>query len=357
MATPRLPAANIITDQYPYPFNALEQFIRSLIVALFGAGASTVVWRPGAVSSRNVFATWAEVVAQVATMNGAITIGVDVTNAPAVIPVGAWDLRPAGVSGSVELVNATPGSTAPFVTIDNAAVTIHGLSGLLDIQLENRSTSNVITVGAASGNALSFYLRGFASLYQSILTGAGVSFFNSTGGIAPFDLCIYMADFSYIGSLDGGVNAVRVAGGGSLRQLSIEDSSIFDANMLVSAAGLVNVLVSASTVAFVGIPPYNAQALAPTIVPYAYVQRGSSAIVVGTGKTAAIPVFLTTSGRIEVSLKTPVGDANTVKYAALLADRVAGNPGSFQISALSAAGGGAVNGADTSTIDWEVYSA
>jgi hypothetical protein len=99
---------------------------------------------------------------------------------------------------------------------------------------------------------------------------------------------------------------------------------------------------------------YLTQAGAAAIVPSKIVQRGSSAIVVGTGKTAAIPAFMSANARILVSLKDPVGDALTVKYAALGADRVNGAPGSFQISALVAAGGGAINGADTSTVDWEV---
>jgi len=165
----------ILQELEARPFNSAGGVI-------LGVGASTVVWRPGGVSSGNVFATWPEVVAEVAKLNGAITIGVDTSLAVAVIPAGAWDLRPAGVNGPVDLVNATkPTNTAlaiPLVTIANAVVTIHGLSGLTDVQLDNRSTVDVITPGPT--NIVDFYLRGFASLYQSILSGAGASFFNAS---------------------------------------------------------------------------------------------------------------------------------------------------------------------------------
>lgn len=319
-------------------------------------GASTVVWRPGGVTAGNVFATWPEVVAEVATLNGDVTIGIDVTLAAAVIPAGAWDLRPAGIVGPVDMVNATPSQIAPFVTIANAVVTLHGLTGLDDIQLENRSTVNVMTTGV--GTSLDFYLRGFASLYQSVLAGAGVSFFAAAGGVAPFDLMIYLTDFSYVGSLDGGVNAVRVAG--SLSQITIEDASIFDTNQLVSPAGAVNVLVTSTEITSTALKPYESQASAPTIVPFGFVQRGTASIAVGTGKTAAIAAFITSASRIQCTQRTPVTDGGatpTVRYAALTGDRVNGNPGTFQISALTNAGAGATNPADASAVDYEVFSA
>lgn len=319
--------------------------------SLIPFGASNIIWRPGAVSTGNVYGTWPEVVAAVAALNGEVSIGIDTTIAPATIPVGAWNLRPAGVTGPVTMVGATPTVAAPFVTIANAAVTIHGLNGLLDVQIDNRSTSNVMTTGP---DAISFFLRGFAAIGQSVLAGAGVSFFHSTGGIVPFDLTIYMGDFSYIGSFDGGVNAVRVDA--ALSQICVQDEAIFDTNQLVSPGTFVNVVVSATTASFTLLPAYGTQALAPLVVPFGYIQWGTAAIVVGTGKTAAIPAFITSASRIEVALRAPVGDALTVKYAALLADRVNGNPGSFQVSALAAAGGGAVNGVDTSTVDYVVYS-
>jgi len=337
MATPRLPAANIITDQFPYPFNALEAFIRSLIVALFGPGASTVVWRPGAVSSGNVFGTWAEIVAQVATMNGAITIGIDTDTAPATIPPGAYDLRPVGVSGPVTFVNASkvPPFAQPFVTLGPGAVTIAGLTGLDDVSIDNQST---VPVQAITTNG-TFSMKGRSTVFQE--PGAA-AFWAITGG----DYAILVTDFGSITTPGGGVSAMTVAAPGSLL-LHVQDSSGVDTNMLVSPAAITTVVVAPAS-------QYLAQAGAPTIIPAKMTQKGSSAIVVGTGKTAAIPVFMSASARIVVTVKDPVGDALTIKYGALAADRVNGALGSFKISALAAAGGGAVNGVDTSTIDWEV---
>lgn len=301
-------------------------------------GASTVVWRPGSVSAGNVYATWAEVVAVVATLNGAITIGVDTDTAAAVIPPGTYDLRPVGVSGPVTLVNASqaPPFSSPFVTIGPGAVTIAGLTGIDDVEIDNQSTVPVIAV-TANGT---FAMRQRAVVFQ---TGAG-PFWAITGG----DYAIVLGDASQISVTGGPATAVSVAAPGTLLLL-LEDLSSVATGTVTAAAGTTTVAVAPGA-------QYFPQAGAPTIVPQVQRQAGSSAIVVGTGKTAAIPAFINANSRILVSLKTPVGDAATVKYAALAADRVIGALGSFQISALAAAGGGAVNGADTSTIDWEVIA-
>lgn len=316
-------------------------------------GASTVVWRPGGASVGNVFATWAEAVTAVAAMNGAVTIGVDTTLAAATIPAGAWDLRPAGVSGPVEFVNATPGDIAPFVTIANAAVTIHGLTGMQDIQLDNRSTSNVITPGV--GDAVDFYLRGFASIFQSVLAGAGVSFIAAAGGLAPFDFMLYMQDASFVGSLDGGTNAIRVAA--ALSEIHIEDVAIFDANMLVSAAAATRVFVSSTEITLVGLPQYGAQASAPTIFPFGLVQKGTATLVAGA--TAAITAFVAATSRIFISVKDGNGtDAATARgYAVLPADRVVGNPGSIVIRAFAGAVAlAAQDAANGASVDWLILN-
>jgi len=331
---PQLPAQNIITDQGVYPFSSLAAFIRRMIL---GAGNSTVVWRPGGVSSGNVFATWPEVVAAVSGMNGDVTIALDTDIAPAVIPPGNYDLRPVGVSGPVTFVNASknPPFAAPFFTIGPGAVTIKGLSGLDDVQVDNQSTVAVI-VSTTNG---AFVMRQRATIFQ---TGAGPFWSVTAGGYE-----ITVSDASQITVSGGPAIALVVAAPGSCL-LNVEDVSTVDTNMITAAPGSL----------IVGSAPgarYASQAGA-SATPVVQRQSGTAAIVVGSGKTAAIPAFISASSKILVSLKDPNGDALTVKYAALLADRVVGAPGSFQISALSAAGGGAVNGVDTSTIDWEVIA-
>jgi hypothetical protein len=318
----------------------LERWVRLLVAFLIqnfvGVGASTIVWRPGVASSGNAYATWAEVVAAVSVLDGDITIALDTDTAAAVIPPGNYDLRPVGVSGPVTMVNGSknPPFAAPFFTIGPGAVTIKGLTGLNDVQVDNQSTVDVITI-TTNG---SFEMVARATIFQEPAAGA---FWSVTAG----DYAIYMLAFSAITTPGGGTPAVKVAAPGTLA-LAVEDTSAFDTNMLTAAAGVTVSVGDGAT--------YLTQAGAPTIVPVKMIQSGSSAIVVGTGKTAAIPVFMSANARITVTVKTPVGDALTIKYGALGTDRVNGALGSFQISALAAAGGGAVNGVDTSTVDWVV---
>ncbi len=306
------------------------------------AGDSTVVWRPGGTTAGNVFATWPEVVAAVAKLNGSITIGLDTDLAPAVIDPGAYDLRPAGVSGPVTFVNAskTPPFAAPFFQIGPGAVTIKGLSELDDVQVDNQSTVPVIAI-TTNG---SFTLSGNAEIFQ---TGAA-PFWRITAGTYS----ILLTDFSLVTNSGGGGPAI-VALAPATVFLGVDDVAALDTDMLSAPVGVVVVEVAPAGRFF-------AQAAAPTVVPTIHRQVGTSTIVVGTGKTAAIPVFLNATSKILVSLKTPVGDALTAKgYAALDADRVPGSltsGGSFKISALAAAGGGAINGVDVSTIDWEVIN-
>lgn len=334
MATPQLPASNIITDQAPYPFSALAGFIRRLIATLFGAGASTVVWRPGAVSSGNVFGTWAEVVAAVSLMNGAITIGIDTDTAPAIIPPGNYDLHAPGVSGPRSFVGASnnPPFIAPFITLGPGAVTLAGLSQLDGVSIVNQSTVPVITYT----DQKSFIIRTDGGVFQDVGAAAFIAV-TATGFVD-----LFLKDFAQIINF-GGTNAITVAAGGVLT-IAVSEEANLGPGMLVAAPGTTGVQVGYFAL-------YGAQPGAVTVDPQIR-QSGTAPIIVGTGKTAAIPVFLFGNTRIFVSLKTPVGDALTIKYAALAADRVNGNKGSFQISALSAAGGGAINGVDTSTIDW-----
>lgn len=339
MANPnaQFPAQNIVTDQGVYPFSALLEVIKRLIASLFGAGASTVVWRPGAVSSGNVFATWAEVVAAVAKLNGAITIGIDTDTAPAVIPPGNYDLRSAGVSGPVAFVNASKVSPfiAPFVTLGPGAVTLVGLSELDGVSIVNSSTVPVISIT----DNKTFTIRKEGGIFQ-----AGAAAFFAVSGAGIFDL--FLKDFAEISNF-GGTNAITVAAGAQM-SLALSEEALLDTDMLVAAAGTTGLQVGYFAI-------LRTQAGATTVTPQVR-QSGTAAIVVGTGKTAAIPAYINANTRIVVTLKAPTGDALTVKYAALLADRVNGFPGSFQISALAAAGGGAINGVDTSTIDWEATS-
>jgi hypothetical protein len=86
------------------------------------SNSPTVIWRPGGTTAGNVYATWPEVVAAIARVNGIRTIGVDTDFGAAVIPAGAWDLSPVGISGPVELVNASKLNSALATSTPNITI-------------------------------------------------------------------------------------------------------------------------------------------------------------------------------------------------------------------------------------------
>jgi hypothetical protein len=311
----------------------------------------SLVWRPGVPSVGNVFATWSEIVGVVASLQGAVWVAVDDSIAPAIIPAGNWDLRPPGFSGPVTLVNGS--KTTPFgalVTIANAAVTIHGLTGLDGLTVVNQSTVDVI-VGTAVDQF--FFTLHATDLMQSVLA-AGAAFIKVTGGFSFFIL----DDGSLLDTTDGGSNALQSVAPGLLL-IQVNGGSSFGTNELSAAAGAAQVNVSGPDIDPIVFPAYAAQAAAPNINPVGIVQKGSAPIDGVSGKTAAITAFIGPTTRIECTQRTSNGDGGptpTTRYAALLPDRVNGNPGTFKISALTIVGGGAVNLADASDVDWEVVN-
>ena len=82
------------------------------------------------------------------------------------------------------------------------------------------------------------------------------------------------------------------------------------------------------------------------------IQMGNAALV--SGVTAAIAATISATSRIVGFVKTsaPGAGSLTVQYAALPGNRVVGEPGSFKLTALIAAG--TINVLDTSNLDWFV---
>jgi hypothetical protein len=323
----------------------------------YGAGASTVVWDPGAATSYdNVYKTWAEVVQAVSAMQGAVDIVV-AQSAPPVIPAGNWDLRPPGVFGPVRLCGTNTSGVifGGLVTIANAPVTIHGLSGLHSIAVENQSTVNVMTFNAVE--QCLFELNGAAAIYQSALSG-GAAFISISGG--GFGHLLSFNDESFISTLDTGTGAIQVTNPGFLN-LIVSGNSSFGTNQLklLSGAFCTALIVGKGGP---GYPTLGSQPSAPNLNVFGMQSRGTAKINPGTGKTSPItsdadgnPIVIKAGSVITCSQRIPTTDGGTtptVRYAALAADRVNGLPGSFKISALTAAGSGAVNLNDKSTIDW-----
>jgi hypothetical protein len=322
-----------------------------------GAGASTVVWDPGAASSfGNVYKTWAEVVQAVSAMQGAVDIVV-AQSAPPVIPAGNWDLRPPGVFGPVKLcgTKTTGVLFGGLVTIANAPVTIHGLSGLHSIGVENQSTVNVMTFNDVE--QCLFEMSGVAAIYQSALSG-GAAFISISGG--GFGHLLSFNDESFISTLDTGTGAIQVTSPAFLNLL-INGVSSFGTNqlMLLGAASCTALTAGKGGPGF---PTLGSQSSAPNLQVFGMQARGTAQIVAGAGKTNPIstdadgnPIVIKAGSVITCSQRVASGDgglAPTARYAALAADRVNGFPGSFRISALTNAGGGSTNPTDASTIDW-----
>jgi|SRR6478735_5389473 len=79
-------------------------------------------------------------------------------------------------------------------------------------------------------------------------------------------------------------------------------------------------------------------------------QSGTTTLVLGISPLIAANINATSN--IVCTLRTPVGVNLTTGYAATAAARVNGNPGSFRITAMLAAG--TINILDGSTVDWMV---
>jgi hypothetical protein len=323
------------------------------------AGGSTVVWDPGAAMSYdNVYKTWVEVVQAVSAMQGAVDIVV-AQSAPPVIPAGNWDLRPPGVFGPVRLCGTNTSGVifGGLVTIANAPVTIHGLSGLHSIAVENQSTANVMSFNAVE--QCLFELSGAAAIYQSALSG-GAAFISISGG--GFGHILNFNDESFISTLDTGTGAIQVTNPAFLN-LVVEGNSSFGTNQLklLSGAFCTALIVGKGGP---GYPTLGLQPSAPNLNVFGMQARGTAQIVAGAGKTNPIsadadgnPIVIKPNSVITCSQRIANGDGiggtnRTVRYAALAVDRVNGFPASFRISALTIAGSGATNPNDASTIDW-----
>lgn len=79
-------------------------------------------------------------------------------------------------------------------------------------------------------------------------------------------------------------------------------------------------------------------------------QGGTTTLVLGI--SPVIVANIVTGSSIVCTLRTPIGVTLTTGYAATLATRVNGTPGSFRITAMLAAG--TINILDGSVVDWMI---
>lgn len=306
-----------------------------------GIVSTNFVYQPGGTGGNGIFTTWDSLVSAVASVCGERWIMVDSSLSAAgalglpaaLVPAGTWDFNPAGIFGHVHLTAKT--GTSLLQTTIGAAVAIRGVSEIHDLFVDNHSSLDLFTCSSA-GNA--FVASGLATLHQDV--GATAAFLKAdvAGGR------LFLKDFAGVQTFTGGTNALQETVGPFI--LFILDRGNFGTNQyLLTAGGSTVVQAPGST--------YAAQAGAAT-VPQGGIQKGTTTLVAGV--SPAITACIAATSSIQFNLKTPTGDALTIKYGALATDRVNGATGSFKISALSNVGGGALNVADTSVLDWEVVN-
>ncbi len=311
-------------------------------------GIATFVWQPGGVAGNGKYNTWASVAAAVAKVNGSRRIYVDTSLGAAVISGDvAFDLSPAanGIFGDVELYGTGNSATAGAAISITGATSVKGLTSLSTVTLTNASSLATGAIVFPAGGGC-FYLNNGSFLRQDVTAG-GPAIICAAGQV----ILINLSGISAVLTVNGGANAFGQSGGVIVFQ-SYDASTVF-ANMVTRAAGTMLVTLGTDGA-------WGSQASAATINVTANTKGGMQtgvATISVAGATVLIPANITSGARIDFGLKTPANDANTVKYAALDTDRVVGSiaaGGGFKLSALTAAGGGALNVADTSVLDWRV---
>ena len=311
------------------------------------------VYQPGGIAGKGIYTTWASLVAAVAAVNGVRTVLIDSSLGPvgalglptAFVPAGTWNFNPAGITGYVILATQKPDQNAPTVlqTVSGAAVQIQGVRQIDNLLLNNFSSLDLFPLASCPGNLLE--LTGICAVIQDVTAVGSVVL------AAASVNNVFLKDSSSFSTFNAGTNSVKQTGGSIA--IIIEDLSSVSTNQVNVSAGSTFVYCTGNQISTV--IPWRTQASAAAVFPLGLVQRGSTAISVA-GKTVAIPAQISAASTILLTPAILANDAATVKYAALSADWVNGSAtaGSFKITACSAAGGGAANVADTSTILWEV---
>lgn len=109
--------------------------------ALVSVFAQQLIWRPGGSSRGNIVATWGEVQNAIANTNGAITILVDDSIAPATVPVGTTDCQSRVIFTSA-FQHELP-STVKMILPDGAILRdVRAINGFLTVELHGSTTPN-----------------------------------------------------------------------------------------------------------------------------------------------------------------------------------------------------------------------
>lgn len=318
-----------------------------------GLGPKIVTWLPGgapippATLPPNTVTTWAGVMALLTATTGQLTVALDTSLGPCVTPAGAFDLE-----GRVMFVPAAPdGTGSPIVlTIGPGSQLLNpaGFRGKLRINAEGdvAPAAMEFNLGGAGGASDLLFDQG-VEINANTIVGFPLMFVPG-----PYTLNIRMDDAAL---LPFGVFCDVLAGGNLLIQAA--NWTTFPNDMVTVAAGGTITWTNDASVQF---PTSMSGDLSGTYFPNATLRapgilKGTNALVV-LGQTALIPARgLRATSVITAFLRDdPAGSgAATTRYGALQADRVYGIAGSFKITALAGVG---PNIADSSILDWTVYT-
>jgi len=273
-----------------------------------------VIWRPGGVAGGNVFTTWATAYAAVAAVQGATTLYIDSSIAPAVVDPGTWNgfgcakiatySREAsaggyiftisngatfhdwyGFDGALALCQSSVGSPSftfslfgSFSLIGFATIALDAAATGPAIQipagggpgefaivaslggLDNSANPGIAVVGVAVGGFAAFYLSGFSQTHWSfLLTG------NEIGGPVGSNVIYQHDDTSppltsalFFGTLEDDLDSQLQwggSGGAAAKQVATSDG----AGNVIWASGAASSYTPAVPGNWAGAPPTTIQ--------------------------------------------------------------------------------------------------
>ncbi len=295
-------------------------------------------YQQGGVAGNGIYTSFATAYAAAIAKGVRVTLYVDNSLGSPVVTAGAYDFT------RITLANFKPQTITILILQDG--VTVSNWSRINNLTIESQSLSTITTISTAG---FMMYLHDAARFRTSGACAAPIF-----SVVSAFPVWNLYESSAFLAPTAPSTQAVASFDAGSTGTIFAAVPSTVAAGSL-AGAGACQVFGQGANVSV------GAQAgLLGAFSVSGIIQRGIATIDGVTGKTVAITANLTAASRIFCNVNSPANDALTAKgYAAQGADRtVAASTiaSTFKISALVAAGSGAVNTADTSTVDWTVES-
>jgi len=144
------------------------------------SGVPTIVWKPGAVSTGAIYATWAEVHAQIIAAIGDIKITIDDGLAPALVPAGVWNCFQ-----RARFASATPARDLVTIIKFAAGAILVNPASFESIQIWHENAGPIIRV-TLNGSITFTY-----NSTISVRTGATGSAIEVTNAVTSFQIAFF----------------------------------------------------------------------------------------------------------------------------------------------------------------------